>query len=394
MDEESQYIRSPLSVFTTDLYAEFIKQQNDSTIGNLLVSPVSIWIALSMMEAGSGGDTRKELISGLRMPAQLQDEKLHKIISNKLMRCFESDSGLQISFADRLFILKPARVQKRFRTIVQSCYKSDVGELGNLESVDAKRSRINAWIHDNTHRKIKELVPADTINAETSLTLINTVYFKGLWQEAFNTAETYDGEFHNLDGSTMNVKMMRHQASYLFAKLGDLKATVIKVPFQRNEWEMMIVLPDEIDGLPTLLSSLRNPGAIESILRSQLNFKRVVLHLPRFRLGEPGALDLKRTLRCLGINSLFESDKADLTGLCEHVSLPLSEIFHKAILEVDENGTRAAVDTAISVKRAAMSRNIRIEDVYVNHPFVLAILYGRSIPVFIGHVTNPQDFVA
>ncbi|CAL8105434.1 unnamed protein product [Calicophoron daubneyi] len=389
MDEERQYVRSPLSAFTTGLYAEFIKQQNESTLSNILVSPVSVWIAMSMMEAGCRGDTRKEMISALRMPAQFEDDKLHTIISNRLMKCFDCNHGVQISFAGRLFVLKYARIEKRFKTIVQRCYKSDVEEIANLESLIAKRNRINIWVLDNTHRKIKELVPAEMVNNDTSLMLINTVYFRGMWSRVFDRAETHDAEFHKLDGSTVKVKMMHTIGWYPFTRLSKLNAKALKIPFQQTEWEMLIALPNGVNGLPTLLSYLQKPGAIDSLLRSHFRESNIVLRLPRLRLGEESALDLKGTLRSLGISSLFEKDKADMTGMCGRRSLFLSEVVHRAILEVDEEGTRAAGYAAHSVLPAMkMKPPYRIT---VDHPFVLAIVHRNSTPVFIGHVVCPNS---
>ncbi|CAL8105431.1 unnamed protein product [Calicophoron daubneyi] len=388
MDDEHQYVRCPLSVFTTDLYTEFIKQQNDSSLSNLLISPVSIWIALSMIEAGCGGDTRREMISGLRMPGQLQEDKLHKIISNKLMRCFGNDFGVQISFANRLFILKSASIEEKFRKLLQMCYKSDVGELGGLDALFAKQSRINAWVNDNTHRKIRELVPADMVNDDTSLMLINAVYFRGRWQEVFDEEETYDGIFHKLDGSPAIVRMMKGVEYYPFARLDRLNADVVKVPFKQSSWEMLFILPDEISGLPTLLSHLQKPHAIDSILRRKFMLRNIELHIPRFRLNTDPALNLRKILQSLGIRLLFEQERADLGGISEQTPLFLSAIFHNALIEVDERGTRAAVDTATAIDSHEETKCLRMD-----HAFLIAILYGKSIPVFIGHVVNPQNSV-
>ena len=123
MNAGQELIRSCLSTFTSDLYAQLIKDQHE--IGNLFVSPTSIWVAMLMTEAGSRGETRKEMIDTLRLPSQMGDEKMHEVVGNTMMNCFESVEGVDISLANRLFILRATPIEEQFRKLLQNCYKSD-----------------------------------------------------------------------------------------------------------------------------------------------------------------------------------------------------------------------------------------------------------------------------
>ena len=99
-------------------------------------------------------------------------------------------------------------------------------------------------------------------------------------------------------------------------------------------WEMLVVLPDKQDGLPNLLSHLEKRGGIDKILKVQFAAEDVILNLPRFKLGEGPAVDVKKILNSLGMRLVFDERSADLSGICKSERLVVSEVLHKAILEV------------------------------------------------------------
>ncbi|CAL8105417.1 unnamed protein product [Calicophoron daubneyi] len=387
MESDEGLVRSSLSTFTSDLYAQLIKHQHE--VSNLFVSPTSIWIAMSMTEAGSRGETRKEMINTLRLPSHMEDEKMHELVGNTMMNCFESVKGVDVSLANRLFILRATPIEEPFRKLLQNCYKSDSEQLGS-GSVDAKRDRMNSWVSEKTKGKIKQLLPPGSIDQETLITIINTIYFRGGWREVFEKEATKDAPFYKLDGSKQTVKMMWIEKNYPLLCLPDISAQALRIPFMHRDWEMLIVLPDKKEGLPDLLSYIQKPGQIDAILTGRYSPKKVMLNLPRFRLGEGSAVDVKKILQSLGMKLVFQQGVADLTGISKSEPLVVSEVMHKAILEVDEEGATAAAATAVCANTYSLARETPTE-FKVDHPFFVAIVYDQTIPVFLGHVTSPES---
>ncbi|CAL8105409.1 unnamed protein product [Calicophoron daubneyi] len=365
-------------------------QQEASSLENVFISPASLWIAMLMLEAGSGGDTKKQMISALRLKTRHLGDEVHRSIGSTVMKCFESVPGVEITLANRLFILQQATIRDSFINLLQSYYKSGSENLQCLSSDEAKRNSINNWVSENTRGKIQQLLPPGTIGPETIMTIINTIYFKGLWRSAFSKEGTSEALFHNLDGSTNTVRMMHNEENFPYLDLDDLDAQALKIPFKNPSWELLIILPKEDGGLPNLLSSLQKPGELSTILDTQFEMEKFSLFLPRFKLGEGSVVDAKALLRSLGMELIFTPGKADLSGISEDHLLAVSEVLHKAVLEVDEQGATAAAATAEVVSFCCL---ITEEPTIfcVNHPFFVALIYRQSVPIFLGHVATLEN---
>ncbi|CAL8105412.1 unnamed protein product [Calicophoron daubneyi] len=387
MDEEQTVIQS-LSAFAASVYAESIKGQNASSLNNLFLSPASIWIAMTMTEAGSRGDTKKEMVSSLRLPTNLLKDKVHGAIGKTMMGCFNSAPGVEVALANRIFLFQPVTIKGSFTKLLEECYQSGSETLSSLGSDEAKRVHVNEWVCDKTKGKIKELLPPGSVQRDTIMSIINTIYFRGSWMEEFDKNNTHDAAFKKLDGSTQSVKMMNVKRKFMYTKFDAFNATAVRLPFKGYNWEMLIVLTDEDAGLPNLLSHLQNPGKLEEILGTFFEEREVTMYLPRFKLGEGPALDVKKLLMSLGMKEVFDEGRADLGDMCEN-RLFISDVFHKAVLEVDEEGATAAAASAAMVSRCAL---MPLEPVTfrVDHPFFVAMVYQCSTPVFVGHVVNPE----
>ncbi|CAL8105379.1 unnamed protein product [Calicophoron daubneyi] len=392
MDMEETLIEKSLFAFTRDFYAALLKAQDVSSPTNLFVSPTSIWIAMLMTEAGSEGATKKEMVDTLRLPPQLPDEKVHNVTGETLMGCFQSVPGVELSLANRLFILKTAKIRDRFTKLLQECYKCCAEELDSLGSSEAKRVHMNEWVCENTKGKIENLLAPGTIRDDTVITIINTLYFRGLWAQKFAKESTSEAQFHKLDGSVQTIKMMQVEHQYPYVDMEDIDAKALKIPFKQDEWAMVLVLPNRNDGLPALLEYLQIPGKIETITSENFNERDVFLFLPRFKLGEGSAVNAMEILQSLGMKSVFEAGSADLTGLCEQPRLFVSNVLHKAILEVDEEGATAAASTGVAMMTRCRPRPYEKLVFRVDHPFFVAIFYNNTIPVFLGHVSVPETF--
>ncbi|KAL7055882.1 hypothetical protein AAHC03_023052 [Spirometra sp. Aus1] len=157
---------------------------------------------------------------------------------------------------------------------------------------------------------------------------------------------------------------------------------------------MIIVLPNSNDGLPALLQKLLEPsqGRLFSdiISRDVYHQVEVRLRLPKFKLTKGCSQDLKKTLSALGMPSAFDASKADFSAITGHRDLFLSVMFHKAVIEVDESGAEAAAATAAVANTRCMPINMP-QDFIVDHPFLFFIISETGLPIFMGHVVEPES---
>ncbi|KAF8568560.1 hypothetical protein P879_07454 [Paragonimus westermani] len=380
-------IKQSLSQFTVNFYDKIIAKQGDS-LSNVFVSPLSIYTAIVMTMAGADGKTRTEIESALRIPKQLLATCPHGPIGTTLQTFFKPSEGVQLSLANRLFVVQPATIVEQFKQILTKDYDASIEQICSLPSDEAKRQHINKWTSENTGQKITELLPTGAVNADTVLALVNALYFKGMWKNQFDKRKTLHEDFTCFGGKKMDIMMMHVKAHFPYEELTDWSAQAVRLPFKGTDWQMLIILPWDASGLPSVLSHLRKPGTLEELLKRPFHETELDLFLPKFKLSQCEPVNAKALLKQCGINTIFDAGAADLKKLCSSTNLFVSDVFHKAILEVDEEGATAAAATAVMMNmRCAMMR----PTVRVDRPFFVALICASTVPVFIGHVTHPES---
>ncbi|KAF7261265.1 hypothetical protein EG68_01281 [Paragonimus skrjabini miyazakii] len=209
-----------------------------------------------------------------------------------------------------------------------------------------------------------------------------------MWKKQFDKRRTSHAEFTCFGGKKMDIMMMHVKAHIPYEELTDWSAQAIRLPFKGTDWQMLIVLPWDASGLPEVLNHLRKPGALEDLLKKPFHEIELDLFLPKFKLSQCEPVNAKALLQQCGINTIFNPNEADLTKLCSSRKLFVSDLFHKAILEVDEEGATAAAATAVMMATycAMMTPVVRVD-----RPFIVALICASTMPVFIGHVTHPES---
>ncbi|CAH8508636.1 unnamed protein product [Dicrocoelium dendriticum] len=380
-------VKTALSEFAVDLYAKVLACQKDD-LENTFLSPVSIYTALATTMVGAGGETLRQMQHTLCIPGSLGDAELHNSVGSIVRKCFTGSDNLDLSLANRLFLIHSAAIERQFSNTVSKCYGADAEVLSSFPDLEAKRKHINAWVATNTKDKINELIPSGALQQSTTLAIVNALYFRGSWEYAFCKEATMEREFHCLNGSSRKVPMMYKDVTCPFVELHEEEAVAVKLPFKGGEWELLVVLPNEKDGLRKLARSLMLPGNLSSILRAKFEPTKIDLHLPRFKLSHTNPLNVIKLLEQCGLRALFDADSADLSHLCSSQKLYVSEVWHKAVLEVDEEGATAAAATGFGIaKYCLMLKPV----VCVDHPFLVVVLNEQTTPVFVGHVTDPEE---
>jgi serpin B len=244
------------------------------------------------------------------------------------------------------------------------------------------------------------------VHDDTRLVLANAIYFKGKWEDRFHQSLTKDAEFYRLDGSTVSVPFMtagrlptddaeedfffkevEEEVKYFVASYDD-GFKVLKLPYQATNggrYSMCVFLPDAHDGLPSLVDKMASAGA--GFLFDHLPTWRSrvdKLLLPRFKLSF--SCSLKETLDTLGLRTAF-SKEADLSDMV-NMKLRVEDVFHKAVVEVNEEGTEAAATIAATF--ILQCYRMPLEFV-ADHPFAFFIVEEVSGAVlFAGHVLDPS----
>ncbi|CAG5134254.1 unnamed protein product, partial [Candidula unifasciata] len=221
---------------------------------------------------------------------------------------------------------------------------------------------INDFVERQTNHLIKDLLPAHTITGSTAVILVNTVFFNGTWERTFDHRSTNKGDFYTLDKGTVQVDMMRSSRK-INIRRNVFGADVIELTYHGN-FALYIALPQAVNGIIQLETHLNTPGAVNQLFEG---FKKeyLQLSLPKFRIESD--FKLKVPLYQIGIRTVF-TDNANLHGISKTGGLFVSEIFHKAVIEVQEAGTVAGAATAIEIN--LLSAKIQYPEFKVDHPFI------------------------
>ncbi|KAL6868114.1 hypothetical protein ACP4OV_014959 [Aristida adscensionis] len=378
---------------------------------NLVFSPLSIYAALALVAAGAGGGTLQELLDALGARSLGELAAFARRAAERALADRSRSGGPAVAFScgvwhDASWALRPA-----FRAVAAASFKAQARAVDFRRHPGKAIDAINGWVAAATNNLIDSIVDSSSVNAGTSLVLGNAIYFNGRWAEPFAAADTIRDRFYRLDGSAAAARFMSSTRSQLIAVHDGYK--VLKLPYRSSSpaatgggelprYAMCVFLPDWHDGLPALVDRIAGSAGFR---RDNLPSKRVpvgAFRLPRFRLAFSGSM--KKALKAMGIRAVFDDD-ADLSGMAkcddgddgDAVAMPLfvSDVRHKAVLEVNEEGTVAAAATVCEMRcTAGPSPRKPPETVnfVADHPFVFFVIEEVSgAIVFVGQVLDPSS---
>ncbi|KAH9758432.1 hypothetical protein WN944_008638 [Citrus x changshan-huyou] len=359
---------------------------------NLVFSPSSIHVLLSLISAGSKGPTLDQLLSFLKSKS---DDQLNTFASELVAVVFADGSpsgGPRLSVANGVWIDKSLSLKNTFKQVVDNVYKAASNQV-DFQTKAAEVSReVNMWAEKETNGLVKEVLPPGSVDNSTRLIFANALYFKGAWNETFDSSKTKDYDFHLLNGGSIKVPFMTSKKNQFVSAFDGFK--VLGLPYKQGEdkrrFSMYFFLPDAKDGLPTLLEKM---GSESKFLDHHLPSQRVEVgdfRIPRFKISF--GIEVSKVLKGLGLVLPFSGEGG---GLAEMVDSPVgknlyvSSIFQKSFIEVNEEGTEAAAASAATVVLRSILLLDKI-DFVADHPFVFMIREDMTgLVMFIGHVLNP-----
>ncbi|KAG8042319.1 hypothetical protein G9C98_004953 [Cotesia typhae] len=360
---------------------ELLQGINDQTTGNVVISPLSVKSALTILSEATGGDTREELLSALRLPSDIS--QIRDISKQILQSLLTTTNGTEIDAANRLWLEQGTQLSDDFNNILKSNYGSDTSNV-TFSNIQSTVLTINNWVRQFTSGHIDSIVDSSSLSPATKILLTSALYFKGNWKKAFDKSLTRNRCFNIPNQACHTVPMMESVSNYFYASIPDLKAEVVEIPYDDDKISMLVFLPTK-EGLQSLsiLSRDLSYTSISSILNS-LRETELILLMPRFSVETK--TDLRSTLETLGIKQLFTVN-ANFTNFLINGGAKVDSVLHNAKIEVNEDGTVAAAVTGLSVVPLMGSS---IDAFRVNRPFLLMLIDRQTNSIiFSGRVTRP-----
>ncbi|ONI32835.1 hypothetical protein PRUPE_1G389200 [Prunus persica] len=380
---------------------ESIRNQNDVALGltkkllqtegkesNLVYSPLSIHVVLSLIAAGSEGPTQDQLLYFLKSKSA---DHLNSFAAELVSVLFSDGSpsgGPLLSFANGIWVDSSLPLKPSFKQVVDTAYKAALSQVDFQTNAAEVASGVNSWAEKETSGLIKEILPPGSVDSSTRLIFANALYFKGAWNEEFDASTTKEHDFHLLDGSTVKAPFMTSKKKQFVSSYDGF--TVLGLPYKQGEdkrrFSMHVFLPEAKDGLPSLVEKLDSEsGFLDRHLPKQ-QVEVGDFRLPKFKISF--GFEASNVLKGLGVVLPFSG--GGLTGMVDSPvgqNLYVSSIFHKSFIEVNEEGTEAAAASAGVIKLRGLPITT---DFVADHPFLFLIREELTGTVmFIGHVLNP-----
>ncbi|KAM9202602.1 kallistatin isoform 1-T2 [Dugong dugon] len=352
---------------------------------NIFFSPLSISAALTMLSLGARAHTQAQILQGLGFNlTEMTYSDIHQGFQQLLHTLNLASGTLETHTGNALFLTRGLQLLPKFLNHTMAFYESQLFQTNFCDSVGTAQL-INDHVKKETQGKIANLV--SELSKDTMMVLVNYVYFKALWEKPFSPSKTSPEDFYVDASTTVQVPMMwqdDHHHWYLHDRY--LPCSVLRMNYE-GDVAAFFILPNP--GKMRQMEEALTPEMLtrwNNLLQKRAFFyKKLKLHFPKFSIS--GSYELDQILPRLGFAELF-SEKANFSGITKTLNLKMSKSFHKAILDVDEVGTKAAAATSFSTVFKSAPKNPRV--LRFSRPFLVVILSTSTQSIlFMGKVVNP-----
>lgn len=347
---------------------------------NLMISPMSVSLALGMLYNGAEGDTRQQMQDMLHKSGLSPDEVNQSY--KELVSGLEShDPKVELSIANAIFYRNDLSVKSDFISTNQNYYSAEVSGLDFSKPEQALQT-VNGWVNAKTKGKIDKII--SRVDPNDVMYLLNAIYFKGQWTYQFDKALTVNRPFTKSDQSVIQVPTMNIENDFKAFSTADFQ--LLEMPYGGEKFSMLIFLPEPGKTADDVVGQLSADHVNDWISKLSVSKKQVYLPKFEFRFDK----SLVEVLKTLGMTDAFDDRKADLSGISDAAQLVVTEVMHKTYIKVDEEGTEAAAVTGITVGYTSVGPQSNI--FRVDHPFVFAIREKDTGAIlFVGKVVDPAQ---
>lgn len=361
------------NAFTFNLFNAIPESQGK----NVMVSPLSISLALSMTLNGAEGTTKSDMINALGLNGLSVDE-INQVYFDLVTALKKADPNVVMNVANSIWIRKDFSVLDPFIVTNQKYYDA---RIERLDFNAAALSTINGWVNEKTNTKIPKIL--DKISDDEIMFLINAIYFNGKWQIQFEKTQTQDGTFTLGTGGSVSVPLMKIKEKFGYSEQAGYEA--LKMPYGRGKFGMVILLPD-VGKTPDQIMEQMSSSAWETLKASLVANTKVDVWLPRFKFTWES--DLKEILSSLGMAVAFSEYQADFSKINNNEQLYITQVRHKTFVDVNEEGTEAAAATVVGIGVTSIGPGG--PEFHAIRPFLFFITEEDTGAIlFAGKVENP-----
>ena len=276
-DEHPANIKSIVTgnnLFALELYAQLKKEK-----GNLFFSPYSISSALAMTYNGARGDTAKEMANTLHFPPGAEQTNPVFAGLNAQLDEVQKQGNVKLLIANSLWPQKDHHFLPEFLSVMQRYFGASVLPVDYLNASEKARARINGWVEDRTQGKIRDIIQ-NPLPSNTSLVLVNAIYFKGNWAQQFDPKRTAKADFSLPTGAKTQVSLMRQAGRFGYHEINDAK--LLELPYAGGQLSMIFVLPNKSSQLSRLEDELTSANLTSWL--SGIKEQFVSVELPKIKV--------------------------------------------------------------------------------------------------------------
>lgn len=340
---------------------------------NLIISPLSVSFAMGMTSNGASGQTLTDIRKTMEVDGFTEDQ-VNSYYHNLITNLPDLDPNTTLKIANSIWYANKFTVLPAFLKTNTDFYNAEVKAL-DFSDKTGSANTINNWVSGQTNNKIPKII--DQIGDGARMYLINAIYFKSTWKTRFDAGQTYKAPFRLPDNSTV-------QADFMTNKSVDLKVAydngtnVVELPYSNSKYGMVIIMPyEDVKTFALGLDSTK-----WNFLMGKLAAAKSQITIPKFKFSY--GVNLMGILKSLGMGIAF-SDQADFSRITAGGGVAITEVKHKAYIDVNEDGTEAAAVTEVGVGISAPAPT----NVF-NKPFIFAIREMKTgLILFAGIVNNP-----
>ncbi len=353
---------------------------------NTSVSPASLNIAIGMVYAGAMDKTAKEISSIIGFDSTKQSFFDNFSLYLNYLNSFSEDENFEFNLANRVFLEQSYSVLETYKENIKKYFSGAFQLADFVHNAEKEETNINSWVEKITKNRIKNLLPKGTLASNTSMVLVNALYFKSDWQYPFLKERTYEKDFFLTSSEKIKTEFMTQRIKSI--KYCEIESyQVIEMTYKTKDVSLIFILPR--NSSVENLSNLNLSGEQYRKILKSLKFEEVYIEIPKFKIES--SFELSNMLKAMGINSAFAD--ADFSGISGHKDLVISKVIQKTFFEVDEKGSEAAAATAIEMRLTSsyVQPELKITyDFIANRPFFYVLKENKfNTPLFIGQYVKP-----
>ena len=371
----ADFDRSGLDGFTKALTQQLLGE-NESQ--NRVFSPINVYMALSVLAETAGADSRQQILDIL---GESSIDTLRGRANSLWNNVYRDDGKTKTLLANSLWLRADTKYSERtLKTIAENYYASTFfGEMGSSKLDSALRD----WMNKNTENFLSDQIEGVKLDPDAVMTVVSTVYYKGVWSKMFSSAKNTSDVFHATDGDR-EVTFMNESRDSTYYWSDNFVATYKSL----SQGGMWLVLPDEGVTPEELLYDDSFWNMVQGGSSVERKAIKIDLSVPKFDISDEA--DLIDSLKALGVSNVFDMEKADFSPLTKDWDMIwVNKVVHGARLKIDEEGAEGAAYVKVTAPGAAPPLEDRVE-LKLDRPFVFVLTNSDNIPLFVGIVHNPQ----